>query len=648
MNLHNNTNQPNSSYDSSGTTISVSSAPRTLDPSDTTGQYDQSQRPTSASRGTFVEGSPITLPPIIVENVGPRVVSTSHTMLLSPIYEPRSLPSPSLSPSSSSMPVPSISSFGTPMPKVNDGPSDTRLLRGQIDEKTPFLLRLECNKTNLLGHGRHAEVYKALVHPLSAPMRQYLLSRKTTKSMSCKDLFQQGSEAVEDDTFVCAAKCLFSDTDSQSVGLAEAAILRRLHSGQAHHLGRQYLVDYFGLYDQATKQAISTVETTQHDLATGGQLPSGEWALLLEYCQHGSIWDWIRQHPEQVGFRQWLKWALQLLQAVDCIHDAGLVHHDIKPHNILLDSSLDAKLSDFGASLFLGADPVDQNGVQTGSKFASHFKLEEGRGRGTPPYAAPEMFASASTGARYGQSIDMYSLGVSLYVIGLTAQEPFHKLKSVMEMVVWIKKGGFWLWEDQGWVHDRGPVPKVTRSSRLSSSSAILAQALSQGQDSNGLPRAPRSSSVSSNAPALNLPPINTQLSSFDRTALSPSSAYSSNSPCNQFLPGYSPERSSRLSLPSTPVSPLPLPSPLLRSQTPRSTRKEEQRRSGEIVMRFLNGEVVPPEVISLLKDMCHTDPERRPNAKAVLERLQIMKEQLDRDMEANEQLDVVMEMAQQ
>ncbi|KAF9116279.1 hypothetical protein BGX27_003872 [Mortierella sp. AM989] len=481
--------------------------------------------------------------------------------------------------------------------------------------------------------------------------------------MTCRDLFLQTNESSENDAFACAVKCLSENADSQSAGLAEAEILRRLHTHKAHHPGRQYLVDYFGLYDQATKRAISTIDNNNHDLATQSESHESKWALILEYCQQGSMWDWIRQNPEKVGFRQWLTWAIQLLQAVDYIHEAGLVHHDIKPHNILLDSSLDAKLSDFGAGRFLGADPNDMDA----SLSSATFMLEEGHGRGTPPYAAPEMFASAAD-ARYSQSIDIYSLGISLYVIGLTAQEPFHKVKNPMEMIIWIKKGGFWLIEDQGWIHDRGPVPKVISGGRLSTPSA--AQSLAQssvvhGQESKlkspGLSRSSRPSPFSSHLLTPNLPPINTKLS-FDRSTFTPTSACSINSPSggidshqshsnkspmllptgagNQFAAGYSPERSIRSSLPSTPVSPLPLPSPIVRSQTPRSSmRKEDQRKSGEIVMRFLNGEVVQPEVIQLLKEMCSSDPDQRPSAKAVLQRLQTMEAQLDIDLNENEEL---------
>jgi len=479
------------------------------------------------------------------------------------------------------------------------------------------------------------------------------------------DLMQEAKDAAHQEAFVCAAKCLFEDVESQAVGLAEADILKQLHAHSTTHPGRQSIVDFFGLYDQNSKRGSFVMEDLESEQKPD-EKQEGLWTLLLEYCQHGSIWDWIRQHPERVGFSQWLTWALQLLEAVDFIHESGLVHHDIKPHNILLNSSLGAKLSDFGASRFLSADTADTNGPEgedSQTPSLLQFGLHEGVGRGTPPYSAPEMFASASSGAHYGQAIDIYSLGVSLYVIGLTAHEPFHKLKSVMEMIVWIKKGGFWLWEDQNWIHDRGPIPKATPSSRLSNSAAALAQAQGQaqgqglgsgvqGRAKSGLSR---SSSTASLAPVPNLPPINTQLF-LDGSLRSQSSASSINSPGaptqhshlrdspmsvpqglgGQFLAGYSPEPSYRHSQPSTPVSPLPFPSPVIRAQSSRaSLRKEESRKSGEIVMRFLNGEVVPPHAIQLLKDMCQADPAQRPTAKQVLGRLQEMKAALDAEAEA-------------
>ncbi|KAG0270155.1 hypothetical protein DFQ27_000074 [Actinomortierella ambigua] len=279
----------------------------------------------------------------------------------------------------------------------------------------------------------------------------------------------------------CAVKCLFPDDESQQVGWTEALLLQSLQTNESSHPGRDHVVGLLGVYDQATQsgftaddqesfdfhqarldrisQSSSPRSQLQASTATPVTDTEPEWALLLEYCSQGSLWDWVQRHPEQVGLQLWLSWAIQLAQAVDFVHSEQLVHHDIKPHNIMLTSMLDAKLSDFGA-----ARKVEDSSIG----------LTDGLGRGTPPYSAPEIFHMNKS---YSYPIDIYSLGVTLYVAGLTAQEPFSKLKSVVEMMVWVKKGGFWQWEEQGWIHDRGPVPKKTSQSQASVSSAAAAAA---------------------------------------------------------------------------------------------------------------------------------------------------------------------------
>lgn len=48
-------------------------------------------------------------------------------------------------------------------------------------------------------------------------------------------------------------------------------------------------------------------------------------------------------------------YAAQLVDAVQYLHEAGVVHRDIKPENILLDSSMRIKLADFGCA-YVGTD----------------------------------------------------------------------------------------------------------------------------------------------------------------------------------------------------------------------------------------------------------------------------------------------------
>ncbi|KAF8983116.1 hypothetical protein BGZ52_001262 [Haplosporangium bisporale] len=396
---------------------------------------------------------------------------------------------------------------------------------------------------------------------------------------------------------VVAIACLLSDPQSVEAGRAEDNILKRLQHRPEHHLGRQFVVDYIGLYDTST----NNIEYRPGSDNSKSPPSEAQKCLLLEYCAGGTIWDWIRLHPEQVGLQQWLVWARQLLLAVDYIHEAGLIHHDIKPHNILLTEALDAKLSDFGGGVFL---PESQEHPVLG--------VAEGLGRGTQPYSAPELFASVSSNITYGQGIDIYSLGVSLYVLGLTAQDPFHKMKSMLEMVVWIKKGGFWLWEDQSWVHDRGPVPKDVESRRSTSNlsrSHSLRHVNSGGTVDKSVSRSTSFKALKQgmDVPDVPLAPINTRLAVEERH-LSVSG---------------SPDRTFKISQPCTPVSPLPLPSPIIGPLTPRSPGLMDDRRaSGETVMRFLNGEVVPSNIVQLLKEMCHPDPQRRPDAKHILKAL--------------------------
>jgi predicted Ser/Thr protein kinase len=98
----------------------------------------------------------------------------------------------------------------------------------------------------------------------------------------------------------------------------------------------------------------------------------------------------------------------QLADAVHAAHEAGVIHRDIKPGNVLLAADGSPKLSDFGLVKWLDQD---EGMTETGAVL------------GTPSYMAPEQAAGSKHGA-LGPHTDVYGLGATLYKL-LTGVVPF-------------------------------------------------------------------------------------------------------------------------------------------------------------------------------------------------------------------------------
>jgi serine/threonine protein kinase/Tol biopolymer transport system component len=91
--------------------------------------------------------------------------------------------------------------------------------------------------------------------------------------------------------------------------------------------------------------------------------------------------------------------GIDLCRALSAVHDAGLLHQDIKAQNVMRENGGRTVLMDFGAG-------VEQSPAPAGPEFTSAATIA-----GTPLYLAPERFEGAAPTVRG----DIYSLGVLLY-----------------------------------------------------------------------------------------------------------------------------------------------------------------------------------------------------------------------------------------
>jgi serine/threonine-protein kinase len=121
-------------------------------------------------------------------------------------------------------------------------------------------------------------------------------------------------------------------------------------------------------------------------------LEVGEDYLVMP-LHPGSLAATLRSGPLSVPAV--VRLAAQLAQALDALHDNGIVHRDVKPSNVLLDDRGDAILTDFG--LARGADSTQLT--------------RDGQLVGSLAYLAPELIE----GAPATPASDLYALGCLLY-----------------------------------------------------------------------------------------------------------------------------------------------------------------------------------------------------------------------------------------
>jgi serine/threonine protein kinase len=129
----------------------------------------------------------------------------------------------------------------------------------------------------------------------------------------------------------------------------------------------------------------------------------GRAYIVFEYVKGETLRDRIRREG-RLGIDESIDVTIAIARALSVAHAAGIVHRDVKPHNVMLAATGEIKVTDFGI-----ARTREEEGLTA-----------DGRVIGTTDYVSPEQ----ASGEAVTPCSDIYSLGIVLFEM-LTGRVPF-------------------------------------------------------------------------------------------------------------------------------------------------------------------------------------------------------------------------------
>ncbi|KAJ5759614.1 hypothetical protein N7520_006770 [Penicillium odoratum] len=138
--------------------------------------------------------------------------------------------------------------------------------------------------------------------------------------------------------------------------------------------------------------------------------------LVCEYCPGGSVRTLMRATGDKLEERFIIPIARELVVGLHAIHEAGIIHRDIKAANILIHEEGRLEICDFGVA-----------GVLQSQRDKRSTWI------GTPHWMPPEMFATRGPAPQYGSEIDVWAFGCTLFEFA-TGNPPNAGLRERMQI----------------------------------------------------------------------------------------------------------------------------------------------------------------------------------------------------------------------
>lgn len=157
-------------------------------------------------------------------------------------------------------------------------------------------------------------------------------------------------------------------------------------------------------YRRFQREATSTTELTHPNIVNVYDVGEGDHPyIVMEHIDGLDLKEYIQEH-HPIPYKKVIHIMQQVLNGIAYAHANGVIHRDIKPHNILIDNEGNIKITDFGIAVALSQNSITQTNSLLGSV----------------QYISPEQ----ARGNMVTKQSDIYSLGIVLYEM-LTGSVPF-------------------------------------------------------------------------------------------------------------------------------------------------------------------------------------------------------------------------------